>query len=469
MSTSCILTVFSLHFKLPHMLSDQYRDCLDFIDSYWDQITHDHKDSQGDPHVIPLPNVFINPNAESHWKVSMFYWDSFFMIRGLIDTDRDWVIPEVVDNFIYLFNTFGIIPNASVWAFLGHSQPPFLTSMIFDAYYAIQRSSGVVDYGKGPYIRHWLKNRIEVAKREYHHVWEDNEIFQHKIEKLGLSRYGDRDVGYALTSERESGWDFTTRFYNRCHDFLPVDLNSYLHKYEKDFAKTANILGDKKEETKWEERAKTRHERMKKYMWNEKEGFFFDYDYKNNFQSEFYSLAGFVPLWAKLATFDEAKRAREKLSLFETDYGLTITAKISMPGTIYFDHIPKAFRISIEALMEPKQWDYPNIWPPLEYLTAIGLLRYGFIDDAVRIMHKSVKANYGIFKKYGALLEKIDATTGEKPKYYWYAPQFGFGWTNAIFYRYVKILELIEARQGKIFTDEALAAGPPYSLTGVLH
>ncbi len=452
-------------------ISQKYKDCLEYIDGFWGELIHDPKSSQGDPHIIPLPNTFLSPNstANMHWKNSMFYWDSFFMIRGLIDTERDWVIPEVVDNFVHLFNQFGIIPNASVWAFLGHSQPPFFSSMIFDAYYAMQRSRGKEEHGKSPFIKHWLESRIKVAQNEYWHVWDDDKTFTHKVEKFGLSRYGDRDVGYPLTSERESGWDFTTRFYNRCNEFLPVDLNAYLHKYEKDFAKTANILGYQKEEAFWEERANKRHQTMKKYMWNEKEGFFFDYDYVNNVQSECYSLAGFVPLWAKLATVEEARRMKEKLSLFETDYGLTITAKMSLPEVTNFDHVPKAFRISIQELMTPKQWDYPHIWPPLEYLTVIGLLRYGFIDDAVRIMTKSVNANLHIFEKYGALLEKIDATTGEKPKDFWYSSQLGFGWTNAIFFRFIKILELIEEKQGDIFSKTTLEKGPPYSLTGVLH
>lgn len=451
------------------MSKEEYKDILAFIEEYWKKIIHDPKDSSGDPHVIPLPNTFITPNAKSHWKNSMFYWDSFFMFRGLLDTDKDWIIPEVVDNFIYLFNQFGIIPNASVWAFLGHSQPPFLSSMIFDAYYAIQRGSGVSVFGKSPYIRRWLKNKMSVAQNEYWYVWEDKDSYTHKVEAFGLSRYGDRDVGYALTSERESGWDFTTRFYNRCDEFLPVDLNSYLHKYEKDFAKAANILGDTEEEKKWEQRASDRHTRMKKYMWNDAKGFFFDYDFVNNIQSDFYSLAGFVPLWAKLATYEEAKKAKEKLPLFETEYGLTITSKISLPDPVLYEKIPKAFRLSIDELMAPKQWDYPHIWSPLEYLTIIGLLRYGFIEDAVRIMKKSVKANYHVFQKYGALLEKLDATTGEKPKDFWYPSQLGFGWTNAIFYRYVHILDYIEERNGKIFSDEVLQTEPPYSLTGILH
>jgi alpha,alpha-trehalase len=132
-------------------------------------------------------------------------------------------------------------------------------------------------------------------------------------------------------------------------------------------------------------------------------------------------------------------------------------------------NIPPAYRISIENILKPKQWDYPHIWAPLEYLTVIGLIRYGFLDDAIRIMKKSVQANIAVFKKYGALLEKLDATTGEKPETFWYPAQLGFGWSNAIFYRYVKILEVIEERQGNIYTEKSKVSEPPYSLIGIIH
>lgn len=452
-------------------LTREAKPVLEYIDSYWDRIIHKPDDSRGNPHIIPLPHTFITTNDKniSQWRGAMFYWDSFFMFRGIVDTKRDWIISDVVENFVYLFKEFGIIPNASIWAFLGHSQPPFFSSMIFDGYYAIKREEKDKEISRDVYAKSWLKSHIEVAKEEYWNVWEDTKTYTHKVPDFGLSRYGDRDVGYGLTSERESGWDFTSRFYNRCNEFLPVDLNAYLHKYEKDFAKTANIHADKEDEAYWEKRAHERHTQMRKHMWNEEEGFFFDYDYMNKLQSKFYSLAGFVPLWAKLATYDEAKRMKEKLKLFETDYGLTITAKISLPPTLRFDHVPEPYRLSIIDILKPKQWDYPHIWPPLEYITVIGLLRYGFVEDAVRIMEKSVKANIAVFKKYSALLEKIDATTGEKPKTFWYPAQLGFGWTNAIFYRYIKMLEYIDEKEGNIYPHIAVEAEPPYSLTSIMH
>ena len=74
---------------------------------------------------------------------------------------------------------------------------------------------------------------MDIAAREYDRVWNNSAEYNHLVEKYNLNRYGDRDIGYAHSSELESGWDFTSRFYGRCNEFLPVDLNSYLYKYEK--------------------------------------------------------------------------------------------------------------------------------------------------------------------------------------------------------------------------------------------
>src|SRR6266550_1700413 len=138
--------------------SDDLRKCLTFIDSYWDKIIHPAKDSTGDRDIIPLPHSYITTNTKefSHWNGAMFYWDNFFIFRGLIATPRETIIPKMVDNFIYLFKEYGVIPNANFWAFLGHSQPPFLSSMIFDAYFGIKRGGYIQSYIKQPYAKAWL-------------------------------------------------------------------------------------------------------------------------------------------------------------------------------------------------------------------------------------------------------------------------------------------------------------------------
>jgi alpha,alpha-trehalase len=460
--------------------AEKYKNELTYIDHFWNKVIVKPRrrdrllnlilsrtKKQVHKNILNVPKSFVVPNDKKFTHV--FYWDTFFMFRGFIRTRREWIMRSMVDNFIYLYEKHGIIPNFNSPAATGRSQPPFLTSMILDVYngyYFAWRGANpfkklVYDLD---YYKVWLKKAAEVAKREYIRVWIDEDhLFHHSARGFGLSCYGDRDLGYALSAELESGWDFTSRFYNRCSEFLPIDLNSYLFKYERDFAKIAAILGDSNEQKKWRDAKEKRREEVNKYMWNADEGFFFDYSHKFRRQSDFLSLAGFTPLWTGLATSKQASQMVKKLPVFETDYGLVITAKESLAPRISLRRIPIRYRPAIENVLAHKQWDWPNIWPPLEYLTVIGLMKYGFVNDAVRIMKKSLSAESEIFKKYNTFFEKFDGVKCDKTGDYHYTNQEGFGWTNAVFYRYVQILDEIE-KGSKIFA-EPKASQPPYKLS----
>jgi neutral trehalase len=97
---------------------------------------------------------------------------------------------------------------------------------------------------------------------------------------------------------------------------------------------------------------------------------------------------------------------------------------------------------------------------------VVGLLKYGFIKDAKRIIGKSLKTHAAIFRKYGTFFEKIDAVAGDQPKDFHYKNQAGFGWTNGVFYRYVKLLDAIES--GKNIYSEPKSQEPPYRIA-IVH
>ncbi len=445
------------------MTSPDIQATLAYIDSYWDTVILKPtkkrlgrhilervtmKTEDKDHHIISVPYAAVVPNNAKYRYV--FYWDTYFIFQGLLGTKREWVVPEMVQNFLYLFKKYHIIPNLSHPEALGRSQAPFLTSMILDAYEVLSRDRRVSTrmkrllHGK----KNWLKKAISLAKAEYDDVWQseilfDYQHYNHRVAEYNLNVYGGRDTSYPQVAEQESGWDMTSRFYNRCNEFLAVDLNSLIYKYERDFAHAADILGNKADKDHWLEVAKARQKRMNKYFWNEEKGFFFDFDYINKVQSSFYSLAGFVPLWAGLATPEQAKKCVKHLKRFETPFGLSITDKASLPQDIDMSSFPEPLRITMQQLLKPKQWDYPNIWPPLEYLTVIGLLKYGFKKEAKKIMEKYITTNTQVFLKYHALAEKLDGLTGDLPGTYWYPTQLGFGWTNAIYYRYTQLLASI--------------------------
>lgn len=468
--------------------NEKYRKCLEYIDTYWDKIIFKPSrirlrysfislptlipNKSTDPHSIYIPFTYFVPNTGKFKRI--YYWDSYFMFKGLLGTKRHSVTRSMVNNFIYLFNKYKIIPNFNAPASINRSQPPFFTSMILDSYLtplntprALGRptklATGVYKFKNTG----WLKNAITTAKKEYDTVWIDKEnLYNHHVEGYGLSRYGDRDIGYAHSSELESGWDMTSRFYNRCDQFLPIDLNSYLYKYEKDFEFVAKLLNNHKEEKYWFEKAEIRKKEINKYMWNDDEKFFFDYGYAFKQSSNFLSLASYTPMWAGLASYAQAKEMVKKLPKFETQYGLTICVKESLAKPIDITKIQKRFHPAINEIIKPKQWDYPNIWSPLEYLTVIGLLKYGFTDDAKRIMEKSVQANSKLFKVHNTFFEKINGATGQPGTGALYVDQKGFGWTNAVFYRYVQILESLNTDQA-LFLKNGLSR-PPYDLS-IIH
>ena len=155
---------------------------------------------------------------------------------------------------------------------------------------------------------------------------------------------------------------------------------------------------------------------MNKLMWNFDKGFYFDYDYKHKKQSSFYSVAGFYPLWARLATHTQAKKIIDNLNKFEYDGGLANTQSTGLAD-------------------EYKQHDYPNGWPHQQWIVIRGLMNYGFRNDAERIAKKFLDLNKKIFRKTGMLWEKYDVVKCEIGKSERYPTQCGFAWTNAIFIR----------------------------------
>lgn len=451
------------------MYADEFKDCLSYIDQYWDKITHRPERRKINKHVVELPHSYVSPNDKLFDFI--FYWDSFFMMKGLMGTKRAWLMREIVGDFLYLQERFGFIPNFNTPIGLGRSQPPFLSSMIIDTYNNYYKKYQKTEIGRFAFhlTRHnsWLLKAFEVAKSEYENVWIDKDNwFNHHVSDYDLARYGDQDVGNVSSSEIESGWDFTSRYYSRCNEFFPIDLNVYLYKYEQDFAQIAQLVADKIEEGHWKKRVVARKKEINEKMWSEEKGFYFDYCYIWQKRSEFLSLAGFTPMWAGMAEPEQAEKMVKKLPKFETEYGLTITAKESLAPQAGLREVPEWYRKSLEDVLKPKQWDWPNIWAPLEYLTVVGLLKYGHVDDAKRVMDKSVRANANNFRRYGTFFEKFNGETGDKPESYTYESQEGFGWTNAVFYRYVQLLDALES--GVNIYSEPKNNKPPFGLE-VIH
>ncbi len=383
----------------------------EYIADYWPKLTRYHP--KDDDSLLGLPHPYLVPAYEEGHEFDfneLYYWDSYFMVQGLLDEQHKELVMGILDDLMNLYKRFKIIPNASRTYLTGRSQPPFLTGFILDVYKA---------YNPG---KAWLKSSMQVAESEYHTVWMGTTKPNVRQVHKGLSRHYDVNYLHDL-AEAESGWDLTPRFGRKCLNYLPVDLNSLLYKYEMDFAHTADILGQKVEAKAWEQAAHQRKNAMNDLMWSDIRGLYYDHNYIKGHRGSVSSLAAYYPMWAGLATERQAERLVNALRRFENKGGLATTDAPALskmvPGSL------------------PTQWAHPNGWAPLHFMVVKGLQHYGYKEDARRIALKWVKTNLDWFNKNGVFLEKYNVVQPDKPPVKGvYPSQTGFGWTNAVFERF---------------------------------
>ncbi len=392
-------------------------EAREYIARFWKKLERSHP--KDDETLFGVPKPYLVPAYEPGHNFDfneLYYWDSYFMVQGFLrDTRHKDLVMGILEDLVYLERKLGIIPNASRTYLTGRSQPPLLTSFIFDVYDAYKPD------------KKWLTRNIQAAQEEYYDVWlgvtkpNERQIYR------GLSRYYDINYLHDL-AEAESGWDMTPRFGRKALNYVPVDLNALLYKYETDFARAATIVGDKKAAKTWRTRAAMRKKTMDELMWSPSRDFYYDYDFARQRRGSVSSLAGFYPMWAGMVSDEQAALLVKALRKFEAKGGLATTDQQfnqRLPG-----QLPGTGNT-------PTQWAYPNGWAPLHFMVIKGLQRYGYDEDARRIAMKWLRTNLTWFNRDGVFLEKYNVINPDKPPVKGvYPSQIGFGWTNAVFERF---------------------------------
>ncbi|WP_348266263.1 trehalase family glycosidase [Edaphobacter paludis] len=423
--------------------------------------------------LLYLPNRYVVPGGRFN---EMYGWDSYFIILGLVHDHRSDLARGMVENFFYEIENYGAILNANRTYFFTRSQPPFLTSMIREVYehpdnkplskawlaeaysyaqrdYALWTSpvhragdTGLARYkdiGEGPVpemaddsdyypnVIRWLLAHPDIhtgylIDASEHPTQAQAAALARSSCDITASRICARAYvsGHRLTSAfysgdramRESGFDPSFRFgpFSGSTDhYAPVCLNSLLYKYERDMAHFATLLGRPAEATEWEHRATSRRDAINKYLWNPATGMFYDYDFTTHQRSTYNYITTFYPLWAGLASREQAVAIDHHLSLFEHPGG-----------------------IAMSDYNSGVQWDLPFGWAPTSWLAIKGLSQYGFASDASRTANEFSQTILQNFLRDGTIREKynvvsgsanVEVATGYKSN------AVGFGWTNAAY------------------------------------
>jgi len=217
---------------------------------------------------------------------------------------------------------------------------------------------------------------------------------------------------------RESGFDPSNRFGPFSVDIIhynPVCLNSLLYLME---VQTAEILGTLSREADaevWQRRAQDRASRVNRLMWDERDGLYYDYDFVHGRPRKYAFATTFYPLWAGIASPEQAARVVRNLPKFERAGGLETSQHRS-----------------------GDQWDAPYGWAPLQWIAVQALRRYGYTEAADQISKRFLSLVNQEFVRRGMIMEKYNVAhpgsdVGSHLRFGYRSNDAGFGWTNAVF------------------------------------
>lgn len=439
--TDLALTV---HKKEPFLILDT--DTVEeHITRLWAYLERQNRVDRGS--LIALPHKYIVPGGRFN---EQFYWDSYFIMIGLAAQGQWKKVEDMVKNCAYMIRKYGYVPTANRTYFLSRSQPPFFVLMV--KLLAEHKGKRVLrDYLPHLLIeyRFWMKGRRKLEETE-HNAY--RRVVQ-MSEKSLLNRYYDNkltarpeslreDTETALASNKrirdrlflhlraaaESGWDFSSRWLadpndlKTIHtaDIIPVDLNSLMYIMETTIADAYNSLLHPLQTRRFKNAAARRKDTINKYLWVEDQQFYMDYNFHHQKNSNVFSLAGVFPLYAGIAGEAEAASVAAMIKL-----------EFLKPGGV------------VTSLIENgQQWDSPNGWAPLQWVTIQGLRNYGYDELADTITQRWIQLNDDVFKKTHRMVEKYNVMGGnglggggE------YILQDGFGWTNGVYLALKKSLE----------------------------
>lgn len=380
--------------------------------------------------LLAVPKPYVVPGGRFR---EFYYWDSYFTLLGLILDGHADAARDQVDDFSYLLDRYGHIPNGARTYYLSRSQPPFYYLMV-----------GLVSPGAtASHLRHlqaeyafWMAGAQTLRAGEAHarvvrmpdgsilnRYWDDRNTPRDESykEDVMLARSSPRpaeDLYRDLRAAAESGWDFSSRWFAdgrslatiRTTSIVPADLNSLLYGLEQAISQACQEIHERACEDDFAAKATRRAAGMRHYLWDPQLGFFSDYDWREHSRTGRLSVATLYPLFVGLAGPEEAGAI-----------ATVARAQLLAPGGLVTTTVATG-----------QQWDAPNGWPPLQWVAIRGLERYGHRELAHQIASRWIGTVRRVYAENGRLLEKYDVQTVRPGGGGEYPLQDGFGWTNGV-------------------------------------
>lgn len=429
------------HFELPEVAGTEYKSTIlkgtsAHIEELWKVLSRKADAAKSYSSLLELPYPYIVPGGRFR---EIYYWDSYFTMLGLLESGRNDMAKNMLNNFAYLIRTYGFIPNGNRTYYLTRSQPPYFSQMVrlimeSEPNHADSILKANLDALQKEYY-FWMKGKKVKAGASEHVVyfndglvlnryydsgnWPREEAYLEDIETAKAA--SDKSALYReLRSGAESGWDYSSRWFDdgrnlstiRTTSIVPVDLNCLLYDLEQLLAMAYEKANDKAAAAKMYKTAAQRKLAIMKYCWNPATSWFEDLDFEQAHTTGRLTLAGVYPMYFKMISRPRAD-----------SMAIIIKDKFLKPGGL------------VTSLTDTgQQWDSPNGWAPLQWMSYVALSNYRQSQLASEVAGRWIGQNDRIFKQTGKMTEKYNVIdTALKGGGGEYPNQDGFGWTNGVY------------------------------------
>jgi len=428
------------HFSLPAAAGSPAAqptrvDIVSHIDALWVTLTRNTATVPRYSSLLPLPQPYVVPGGRFR---EIYYWDSYFTMLGLAESGRHDLLAGMVQDFAFLIDTYGHVPNGARSYYLSRSQPPFFFEMVgllspddparsFCQYLPqLKREYAFWMAGTGQPRRGQAHRRV-VAMPDgsiLNRYWDDrdtarDEAYREDTELVRAIRRPARQVYRDIRAAAESGWDFSSRWFadGRTRatidttEIIPVDLNSLLFGLETAIRLGCQRSGNSACARQFAQRASARHAAIDRYLWNAASGCYLDYRWTQRTSVARVSAATLYPLFVGLASGSQA----------------AAVARATVRDLL------KAGGVVTTPVNTGQQWDSPNGWAPIQWIAIAGLRLYRQNDLAQSIACRWMSNVEDVYRQSGKLVEKYDVVTvGRSGGGGEYPLQDGFGWTNGV-------------------------------------
>jgi len=363
--------------------------------------------------VLPYP--FLTPGYGREYSDRIFCWDSHHMSMRLALGGKPGYLKWNVDNFLHHQTSDGYVPNI-----ISVTDGPLCVGPGFHAMPFL--AQGALMYISRTQDLEWLRGTFGKLKK-YIEYFETCLRAPHGLFRWSMAYMGGIDNDAATTF------------------FLPdtvisVDINAWIYLEYLAASKLARLLGNLREQKEYNEKADALRQAVNDILWMEEESTYAIYNlcecrnmlhYRHKYAVEagrfaFQSCSNLIPLYARMASKEQAERMLRKYVLneehFLSPYGIRSLSRSSD----YYNNavLGNPPRFGGHFWMTCSNWQGP-VWSPICYFMFNALLYYGLRNEAEEIADRTVRTMALMLEKQGSFSENVNAETGQPG----YASKFG--------------------------------------------